>query len=191
MAHAQALALTRDGNTAVDVAATTAMQCTTEFHSTIYEAGELDGGDASSASEDVNDRSKFAFYYVRRYEPYCQNATMTLLGMIYMLQCIRIEKHMNDEAFKLVLCVLSTSLPVGHILPGTIYLANRLVGLHDMEDVERHACVCGYHCWDHLPHEQWWEHRADECPICHTSRFVEKQKKMKPRQVRWLDMNGM
>ena len=167
------------------------MQCTTEFHSTVLETGEVDGGDASSASEDVNDRSKFAFYNVRRFHPFCEGAPRTLLGMVYMLQCIRIEKHMNDQAFKLLLCALSSSLPAGHILPATIYLADKLVGLHDMEQVERHACVCGYHCWDHLPHEQWWEHRADECPICQTSRFVMKHKKLKPRQVRCSGVNGV
>jgi hypothetical protein len=97
-------------------------------------------------------------------------------------------KHVNRLGHKVLDCFIhslhSFLLPSNNILPPSLHLCKRVLGVDKWHKFERHVCDnegCSGYLYDHLDHAQWKE--SDTCPLCNQTRFVRvgSSDQLKPR----------
>jgi hypothetical protein len=97
-------------------------------------------------------------------------------------------KHVNRLGHKVLDCFIhslhSFLLPSNNILPPSLHLCKRVLGVDKWHKFERHVCDnegCSGYLYDHLDRAQWKE--SDTCPLCNQTRFVRvgSSDQLKPR----------
>ncbi len=70
-------------------------------------------------------------------------------------------------------CVLSQVrfLPQGNLLPPSLYLMKKVIGVREPVDYEHHVCRNDCMVFTDLARDQWPQHAADKCDKCGAQRF--------------------
>jgi len=98
------------------------------------------------------------------------NVTVRLL--IYQLLAWKSTHHVTNAAFTALLKFLQGSLlPSGNIMPPSLYLMTKLIGVPSLQVFERQACIQDHWVWPHLRRSDWKHHVDDQCPKCDCPRF--------------------
>jgi hypothetical protein len=99
-------------------------------------------------------------------EPLHGYTKVSQLDAIARLMAVKSQFTMSRDAFDVMLTVIGTLLPEGHILPKSMYEAQKLLRALKMPYEQIHACPKGCFLWkEHV--------EAKYCPKCESSRFVE------------------
>ncbi len=88
-------------------------------------------------------------------------------------------KHVNRSGHKaldgLIHSLHTYLLPSNNILPPSLHLCKRVLGVDKWYKFERHVCDhegCTGYLYPHLDRAKWKEHAEDTCPMCEQTRFV-------------------
>ena len=100
-------------------------------------------------------------------------AKLTVKQASHLLLSQNIEhKERNTNFDKTVRLLADVLLPAGNILPPSLHLMERIVGVHAPAACSYHVCPNDCHSWDHLDKAQWEDCRDDFCPVCGLERFI-------------------
>ena len=74
---------------------------------------------------------------------------------------------MKDAAFQQYLWYMRNHLlPSSNILPRTMDMVNKLLGMTKSYDLEPQACINSCQVWPFVPRKDWHKHKDDKCSKC-------------------------
>lgn len=99
------------------------------------------------------------------------------------------DRKLDQTALDAIISALSGYfLPKDNILPPSLHLCKRVLGVQLWHKKERHCCDnpnCVGHVYEYVDRSNWTEHSKEACPGCGESRFVEvrmgSSTRLKPR----------
>lgn len=80
-----------------------------------------------------------------------------------------IEDRAFDKLLRMLHCVL---LPASNLLPSSFHIVKRICGIDDLSPYEHHVCTCDRYRFPKIERSEWPAHAFDECPLCHSKRFI-------------------
>lgn len=141
--------------------------------------------EAEDEDDNINKEGSTAWHRARLGEHIFPGARVSLMQHLYFLLEWKHSGRVNDEPFDRLLRYLAElCCPEGNNLPRSIYKFNKLVGVGDLDEYERHVCPCDQHLFPKIHSKQWRQFSEERCPHCHLSRFrVKKNGGLEPRKV--------
>jgi hypothetical protein len=101
------------------------------------------------------------------------------VDVLFFIVKLHMDSRIDRAALNSLLHFLAKELlPVGNLLPPSLHLCKKVLGVESWRAKERHVCnseKCVGHVFGHLDRKEWNHHKHEQCPNCHTSRFVEKK----------------
>lgn len=140
----------------------------------MYQTKGYLGGTTHNVPDTFDGRiGSLRWYLNRARQLLYDRSRITVMQCVYLLLMLRFLYIATDRTIDMMFCLLATIiLPPENLLPPSLYLARKMVGMEDLSAYEYHVCHNDCYVWAKIPKEEWPEHYDEKCPFCQNNRFA-------------------
>jgi hypothetical protein len=111
------------------------------------------------------------FYIAHLSDPLYEGCQLTLAEFLVRFVAIKRSGQVRDRPLQEVLDLIREVLPTPNIVPPTLHLVKKALGVPSIADFERHACINCCMVWPHTKRADYGKHMHDKCDQCGEARF--------------------